>query len=282
MNRAGRLWFMTDVDLHDHEKWLALDAELSDPVAYACAFAAFQYLCARAKRHHRDGVFASEREIEHSIRGLPMAHVDVLRRHGILDGLTLVNFAAWNERAAKDLANDDRATRRGFPGRFAGYASGYMTGQTVGHDAGQLSGPVATEVRSPSPSASASTSDSDSRSRSPKPSPGADQAQPRGGPEWEPESVLAAAHRVEKITGRPWTYRPASQLFECLRSDVAAHGLDAVLRAMDSLGPMVQPGQVVFGTSRLLNPIPKTGGRPRKGAGAAQDPEAVRRAFVGN
>jgi hypothetical protein len=167
-------------------------------------------------------------------------------------------------------------------GQDVGQVPGQDSGRLSGHDVGQPSRTVAREVRSSSLSESASTSDSDSRSRVSEPALDGGQAQPAHGVEGDPESVFAAARHVEKITGRPWTYRPGSQLFECLRSDVGAHGLDAVIGAMDSLGRMVQPAQVVYGTSRLLNPIPKAGNRQRKSAGAAQDPEAVRRAFAGN
>ena len=132
MNRDGRLWFMTDVDLHEHEKWLAIEADLADSAQYALAFAAFQYMCGWAKRHHPDGVFSSEFEMRRALRGLPLDHVAVLRRHGVISDLAIVNFAEWNERAKKDVVNGDRAERRAASGQQSGLPPGEVTGEVTG------------------------------------------------------------------------------------------------------------------------------------------------------
>jgi hypothetical protein len=131
---------MTDVDLHEHEKWLAIEADLVDATQYALAFAAFQYLCGWAKRHHPDGVFSSELEMGRALRGLPLEHVAVLRRHGVISDRTIVNFAEWNERAKKDVVNGDRAQRRAASGQPSGQRPGEVTGEVSGR---RTEGPAA-------------------------------------------------------------------------------------------------------------------------------------------
>jgi hypothetical protein len=112
MKRDGRLYYSTDVDIHFHRKWLQIRNTLNDAKEYAVTFAAFQFLCAHAKRHHPDGVFSHESEMLSALHGLDRQYLEVLRAHGVLDGNAIHNFEEWNKTWTREVANHDRAERR--------------------------------------------------------------------------------------------------------------------------------------------------------------------------
>lgn len=64
---------------------------------------------------------------------------------------------------------------------------------------------------------------------------------------------------IEDRSGRPWTHRPGSKLWDTLTADLRDFGADRVIATMTTLdGHRLDHGQLVYGASRRLHPIEGT------------------------
>lgn len=71
--------------------------------------------------------------------------------------------------------------------------------------------------------------------------------------------LTVAVDYIEDRSGRPWTARPGSKLWDTLTADLRDFGPDRVLSEMTLLaGHRLDHGQLIYGASRRLHPIEGT------------------------
>lgn len=82
---------------------------------------------------------------------------------------------------------------------------------------------------------------------------------------------------IEDRSGRPWSHRPGSKVWDTLEADIRDFGLDAVIATMTTLdGHRPDAGQLVFGATRRLHPIASTPTVNPKDERAAEEARAHR------
>ena len=99
---------------------------------------------------------------------------------------------------------------------------------------------------------------------------------PEGGAGGELDEVRRL---IEERTGRAWTFGPGSETFETLRADLEAHGKPAYLAAVGRLPPSLHTAQqVVYGATKVLNPIPRVDTRVSEAREREQERERAHEA----